>query len=236
VLVRRWPALNAGATEVWRDLRRQRHGLEPRSDDPRIGGNHARAYAEVGVRDVVSVGPCAPPWPHPASVWENGRREDRLVSFDLFQAMRRAKLFHWMMSRDLFLFPPGNLLEMVTVDAATALEWDDEVGSLEPCKKADVIVVNLRQPHLVPDVMVVHRLVYEAVGNDVETVIVDGRVLMEDRTILTVDEAGVLDRAQEESQKLIERAGLQRHLSEPGWGKLRLEFDAPVELPCTPTP
>ena len=79
--------------------------------------------------------------------------------------------------------------------------------------------------------MVVHRLVYEAVGNDVETVVVDGRVVMEQRKVLAVDEASVLDRAQEEATKLIERAGLQRHLHEPGWGRLRLEFDEPVSLP-----
>ena len=56
-----------------------------------------------------------------------------------------------------------------------ALGWDDEIGSLEVGKKADAIVVDLRQPHLTPEFMVVHRLVYEAVGNDVETVIVDGK-------------------------------------------------------------
>ena len=93
------------------------------------------------------------------------------------------------MSRDMFLLPPGKLLEMITIDAARALGWDDEIGSLDVGKKADVAIVNLRQPHLTPNVMVVHRLVYEAVGNDVETVIVDGRVLMEDRTVLSVDEA-----------------------------------------------
>ena len=54
---------------------------------------------------------------------------------------------------------------------------------------------------------------------------------MRDRVVRTVDVAGVLDRAQEESSKLIERAGLQGHLHEPGWGRLRLELDEPVQLP-----
>jgi cytosine/adenosine deaminase-related metal-dependent hydrolase len=362
-------------------------GSMPRSDDPRIGNNHAQAYAEVGVREVVCVGPCAPPWPHPISTWDAGVRREREVSFDeamagteavietwhhgandrirvfvtpftivtsvdpsnptpadaatslsghdrlqarrvrevaarrntrihsdafagmvrmaakddnallgadvhiqhlrgisleeveilartgthashapsagqatgrcpvpemlqagvnvaittdgtspktsfdLFQAMRKTQLVNQLLSRDMFLFPPGKLLEMVTIDAARALGWDDEIGSLEVGKKADVIVVELRQPHLSPDFMVVHRLVYEAVGNDVDTVVVDGRVVMDRRNVLSVEEAGVLDRAQEESTKLIERAGLQRHLHEPGWGRLRLEFDQPVELP-----
>ena len=47
-------------------------GSMPRSDDPRIGGNHAKAYGEVGVREVVCVGPNAPPWPHPVSYWDSG--------------------------------------------------------------------------------------------------------------------------------------------------------------------
>jgi cytosine/adenosine deaminase-related metal-dependent hydrolase len=153
------------------------------------------------------------------------------TSFDLFQAMRKTQLVHQLMSRDMFLFPPGKLLEMVTIDAAKALGWDDEIGSLEVGKKADAIVVDLRQPHLAPDFMVVHRLVYEAVGNDVETVVVNGRVVMDARKVLTLEEASVLDRAQEESMKLIERAGLQSHLHQPGWGRLRLEFDQPVKLP-----
>ena len=49
--------------------------------------------------------------------------------------------------------------------------------------------------------------------------------------VLTIEEANVLDQAQEQSMKLIERAGLQSHLHQPGWGRLRLEFDQPVELP-----
>jgi cytosine/adenosine deaminase-related metal-dependent hydrolase len=154
------------------------------------------------------------------------------VSFDLLQAIRRAQTVHQLMSRDMYLLPPGKLLEMITVDAAKALGWDDEIGSLDVGKKADVIVVNLRQPHLTPNIMVVHRLVYEAVGNDVETVIVDGRIVMEDREVLSIDEGGALELGQEESAKLIDRAGLQGHLHEPGWGKPRLEFDAPVSLPA----
>ena len=110
----------------------------------------------------------------------------------------------------MFLLPPGKLLEMITIDAAKALGWDDEIGSLDVGKKADVAIVNLRQPHLTPNIMVVHRLVYEAVGNDVETVIVDGKILMEERKVLTIDEGGALDLGQEESLKLIERAGCSR--------------------------
>jgi hypothetical protein len=65
----------------------------------------------------------------------------------------------------------------------------------------------------------------------VDTVIVDGNILMDERTVLSIDEGGALDQGQEESLKLIERAGLQSHVHEPGWGKPRLEFDAPIQVP-----
>src|SRR5262249_8846256 len=95
------------------------------------------------------------------------------TSFDLFQAARKTQLGQQLLLRDLYLLPVGKLLEMITIDAAKALGWDDEIGSLEPGKKADVAVVNLRQPHLTPNWMVVHRLIHEAAGHDVETVVVD---------------------------------------------------------------
>jgi cytosine/adenosine deaminase-related metal-dependent hydrolase len=116
---------------------------------------------------------------------------------------------------------------MVTIDAARALGWDDELGSLEPGKKADVIVVNARQPHLAPTFMAAHRLVYEAVGNDVETVIVDGKIIMEDRQVLTINEADVLEAAQQEAEATIDRAGLQQHMSLPPtfWGHARLVIE-----------
>ena len=63
-----------------------------------------------------------------------------------------------------------------------------EYGSLEPGKQADIAVMNLWQPHLVPNIMPVHRVICEAVGHDFEIVVVAGRVLMEGRRVLSVDE------------------------------------------------
>ena len=92
-------------------------------------------------------------------------------------------------------------------------------------------IVNLRQPHLTPNWMVVHRLVLEAVGHDVETVVVDGRVVMEDRRVTTVDEAAILEEANREAWAIVERAGLRSHLTPPGWGLTRRVFDQPVVFP-----
>ncbi len=156
------------------------------------------------------------------------------ITFDLLQAARMAQLAHRWRNQDAYLLPPGKLMEMITIDAAKALGMDHEVGSLEVGKKADVTIVNLRKPHLVPNWMVVHRLVYEAVGQDVETVICDGKVLMEDKRVLTVNPDDILAQAERESFAIVERAGLQSHLTSPGWGMIHRTYDAPIELPLPP--
>lgn len=150
-----------------------------------------------------------------------------LSPFDMFQAMRRMQLIQQAALRDYYYLPPGKLLEMVTIDAAKCLGWDDEIGSLEIGKKADVITVNFKQPHLTPAFMHVHRLVYQAVANDVDTVIVDGNLVMENRVVLTVDEMRVLDEANEEAIETIKRAGMEPFM-EPSsyfWGHARAYLD-----------
>jgi 5-methylthioadenosine/S-adenosylhomocysteine deaminase len=355
-------------------------GSMPRSDDPVFAINHAKAYAEVGIREVVCTGPCNPPWPHPFSRWVNGKRitkevtyeevlqgaeaviealnhanEDRTrafitpfvivtsvepsgptspgrlhgltehdryqakrireiarkyktrihsdafggmihlavqdwknallgpdvhlqhcrgisfdeakiladtgtnisaspgitqasartpvpelielgatvaistdgtspcTRFDMFQAMRKTQFVHQSALRDESYLPPGKLLEMITIDAAKCIGWDDELGSLEIGKKADVITVNMQQPHLTPEFMHVHRLVYQAVANDVEHVIVDGQVIMEGRKVHTVDERRVLTEANEEADLTIKRAGLKKYMQPTKyfWGHAR---------------
>lgn len=87
-----------------------------------------------------------------------------------------------------------------------------------------MITINMRQPHLTPEYMYVHRLVHQAVASDVDNVIVNGKIIMEDRKVLTVDELTALDEANEEAKRTIERAGLQKYM-EPTkyfWGHARL--------------
>ena len=153
------------------------------------------------------------------------------TTFDLLPALRSAQLLQQVHFRDPFMLPPGKLLEMVTIDAARVLGWEDEIGSLEVGKKADIIAINLRQAHLTPNFMPVHRVVYEASGHDVDTVIVDGRVLMSGRRVLSVDEGEILARAEREAAANIERAGLRSYLGEPGWGQPRRVFAGPIVLP-----
>lgn len=355
-------------------------GSMPRSDDPIFAINHAKAYSEIGIREIVCTGPCNPPWPHNFSRWVNGERvgrevsyeevlkgaeaviealhrsnEDKIrafitpfviitsvnpsyptppdqllgltdhdrfqakkirqiarkydtrihsdafggmihlamqdkdnallgpdvhlqhcqgisfdeakvlaetgtnvsvspgtgqinartpvvelmelganvaistdgtspaTSFDMFQAMRKMQLINQAALKDVNYLPPGKLLEMVTIDAARCIGWDDELGSLEKGKKADIIAVNMNQPHLVPTYMYVHRLVYQAVASDVNHVIVDGKMIMEDRIFLEGDEERILEEANEIAAQTIKRAGLEKYMEAGNyiWGKTR---------------
>ena len=112
---------------------------------------------------------------------------------------------------------------MVTVDAAKALGMEREIGSLEPGKKADVILIDWFRPHMVPMNMPLYRVAYFANGNDVSTVLVNGRVLMRDRRVLTVDEEEVLTYAQREADLAIQRMGLDSLKRTPAgfWGRSR---------------
>jgi 5-methylthioadenosine/S-adenosylhomocysteine deaminase len=87
------------------------------------------------------------------------------------------------------------VVEMATIDGARALHMEKEIGSLEPGKKADVILISLEEPNAVPMYDVYAQIAYALKGSDVETVIIGGRVVMRDRKLLTIDEPRVLEKA-----------------------------------------
>ena len=76
---------------------------------------------------------------------------------------------------------------MATIGGAKVLRWDDEIGTLEVGKKADLILVDIDKPHFAPWNNPVSDLVYSAQGSDVKTTIVNGKILMKDYEVLTLD-------------------------------------------------
>jgi len=98
---------------------------------------------------------------------------------------------------------------MATMGGARAMGLEHAIGSLEVGKKADIVLVDLNSPRIMP----VHRapsaLVYNANGGDVDTVIVDGRILMRGKRVLCVDEAALLTKARAACARLFERAGVK---------------------------
>jgi 5-methylthioadenosine/S-adenosylhomocysteine deaminase len=129
-------------------------------------------------------------------------------SFDMFRNMFQAHRYHARHFRDDAVLPPQQLLEMATIEGARALGMEDEIGSLEVGKRADILLVNMRQPHLWPPVDPMQRLARFANGADVDTTIVGGRILMRGRKLVQADEAAILDRAERAYRLAMRRAGL----------------------------
>lgn len=112
--------------------------------------------------------------------------------FDMFRHMFMAMRLHARHFRDETVLPPARVLRMATIDGAKALSLDGEIGSIEVGKRADLILVDLRKPHLAALGSLVEGVVSFASGADVDAVLVDGRILMEGGRVLTLDEPAIL--------------------------------------------
>jgi 5-methylthioadenosine/S-adenosylhomocysteine deaminase len=114
---------------------------------------------------------------------------------DMFEAMRQAAFLHKLTTNDPRTLPARAVLSMATVDGARALGMQDEIGSLEAGKRADLIVVSADRARHTPMYDPMSHLVYVARGDDVTTTIVNGKVLMRDRKVITLNEAEVITEA-----------------------------------------
>jgi cytosine/adenosine deaminase-related metal-dependent hydrolase len=132
-------------------------------------------------------------------------------TWNLWEDIYLSPRLHRRLKNDATLMPVGKVLEMATIDGAKALGLDHRIGSLEPGKDADAIIVNMWTPNSVPlfGPMTTHRLAYYARGQDVETVIVQGEVLMEDHKVLSVNEAEILEWADAEAKHTVKTFGLE---------------------------
>ncbi len=127
-------------------------------------------------------------------------------SLDMFDTMKFATLLQKIKYRDPRVLPAKKVVEMATIDGARALGLSNLVGSIEVNKRADIILIDAKKPHLTPIHDLYATLVYSARGSDVNTVIVNGKVLMEDRNIKTVNEYEILKKAEEKAQDLLSRS------------------------------
>jgi 5-methylthioadenosine/S-adenosylhomocysteine deaminase len=126
-------------------------------------------------------------------------------SLDMFETMKFGTLLQKLVYGDAAVFSAYEVLRLATVGGARALGLDKEVGTLEVGKKADLILVDFSKPHLQPLHNVYSSLVYSACGSDVDTVIVDGKILMENGRVLTLDEQVVMDKADKCAADLLTR-------------------------------
>jgi len=123
-------------------------------------------------------------------------------NLDLFQEMDTAAKLDKVYRLDPTVMPSNVVLEMATLGGAKVLGLEREIGSLEVGKKADIIILDLHRPHLQPIYNIVSNLVYSATGADVRDVIIDGKLVMQDRKLLTIDEETVLQKAQHWKEKI----------------------------------
>ena len=126
---------------------------------------------------------------------------------DMFEAMRQAALLHKLVTGDPRAVPAPVALAMATIEGARALQMDDRIGSLEAGKRADMIFVSTTGARQTPMYDPISHLVYVARGGDVTTTIVNGRILMRDRTVLSLDEQAVIREAKEFAGKVREAVG-----------------------------
>ncbi len=121
---------------------------------------------------------------------------------DMFEAMRQASFLAKLSSGNPTAVPAQVALDMATINGAKALGMEALIGSLEPGKRADLITVSMSAARQVPMYDAVSHLVYVTRGDDVRNTIVNGKVLMRDRRLSTLNEAEVLSQAKALAQKV----------------------------------
>jgi 5-methylthioadenosine/S-adenosylhomocysteine deaminase len=124
-------------------------------------------------------------------------------NLDLFEEMDTTAKVHKVGAMDPTVLDALTVFEMATLKGAKALGMADRIGCLEVGKKADVIVIDTHKPHLTPMYNPYSHLVYAAKGSDVSHSLINGKLVLEDRRLLTLDLQEVLQKAKEMSKKVL---------------------------------
>ncbi len=126
-------------------------------------------------------------------------------SLNMFAEMAAAALVYKGANRQAQCVDAADVLKMATLNGAKAVGHEGELGVIREGALADLILVNLHEPQFIPANNIISGLVYSSNGSEVDTVIVDGKVLMENRKLTTIDE----DKVYEEIRKITERLGMK---------------------------
>ncbi|KAK4549819.1 hypothetical protein LTR36_005120 [Oleoguttula mirabilis] len=129
---------------------------------------------------------------------------------DMLQETRLAGILHKVSTMNPTSVPAETVLELATINGAKALGQADSIGSLEVGKKADFVVIDMRAVHLQPWHNPVSAVVYTATGRDVEIVVVDGKEVVKDGKLVTMDEQAIWKEAAWRSKEVVARAGLTK--------------------------
>jgi 5-methylthioadenosine/S-adenosylhomocysteine deaminase len=124
---------------------------------------------------------------------------------DMFACMKMGAYLQKVHASNPVLLPSQMILEMATVDGARALQMDKLIGSIEVGKKADLTVIDLNAPNMTPTNDLVKQIVCSCTPSNVDTVIIDGEVVLEDRKFKRLDEARMIREARERATQLVKR-------------------------------
>jgi 5-methylthioadenosine/S-adenosylhomocysteine deaminase len=135
-------------------------------------------------------------------------------NLDMFQEMDTAAKLEKVARLDPTVMSARTVLRMATCDGARVLGLERRIGSLEAGKKADLCILDMNKPHLTPLYSAYSHLVYAALGADVDTVLINGKVVMRHRQLLTIDEAEVMAQVRRIAARISDR--LARHHARQG--------------------
>ena len=177
-----------------------RHGVKI-SHCPTAGLKHTKGLAAHGrFVEMLDAGVC---------VSLGGDSGNGSNHFDMLRLMYLVATIYKDARLDVGVMPPERALEMATLRGAEALLLDAAIGSIEPGKRADLVLYDLDVPEWRPLLNPVNNLVYSATGASVRTVLIDGRVVLDEGRLTTLDERALYDRVEVLAREQIRRAGLR---------------------------
>ncbi len=127
---------------------------------------------------------------------------------DMIEVIKTTALLHKVVSLNPTAITAEKVLEMATIDGAEALGLEDEIGSIEPDKKADLVLFDLRHANTTPINRPHSQIVYCSKSHNVDTVIIDGKIVLENK-ITTINEEKIVERVQKVADDLIRRSGVE---------------------------
>jgi 5-methylthioadenosine/S-adenosylhomocysteine deaminase len=188
------------------------HGINCTATDLRLIANSGASLIYCPTSEAVrggGIGPAAPAIAAGVNValGSDGPMVDDSV--DMIEQMKACSFLQGVKHLDPTIMPPERCIEMATINAAKAIGLDDEIGSLEPGKLADIAIFDLDTPHSSPATNPIASLVFSARGPDAHTVFVNGREVIRDHRLTTFAEMqSVFARARARAQEIVTKAGL----------------------------
>jgi len=126
-------------------------------------------------------------------------------NLDMIEEMQTASYLQKLYTKDATALPPYNCLEMATINGARALHMDMDIGMLKVGMKGDIVLIDIEKPSMVPIYDMFAGIVYSGSGRDIKTVIVDGKVIMENYHVITMDEEKILRDAEKAVVDILNR-------------------------------